>query len=50
MTGVYVFVFIYCKSNKSPVISPTTLLILSSSEGDPDEVEMNYDVLLVEVS
>lgn len=47
--GVYVFVFIYCKLNKLLVIFDF-FLILSFLEGDFDEVEMNYDVLLVEVS
>lgn len=48
--GVYVFVFIYCKLNKLLVIFLIIFLILSFLEGDFDEVEMNYDVLLVEVS
>lgn len=45
---MYLFLFIANQINHR--LSPTTLLILSSSEGDSDEVEMNYDVLLVEVS
>lgn len=44
---MYLFLFIANQINHR--LSPTTLLILSSSEEDPDEVEMNYDVLLVEV-